>query len=152
MRHIYRILLALRMALWGHRKQKDKAGQPYYRHLLVVAWLAYGLTRDPEAVVVGLLHDYLEDVRPDDGPKLEGRFGVRTVDSLLCLTRHHGEGYDLYISRIFGCGGVVLAVKIADLLHNTDPKRRGTRSRAWKYQRAIQVLTRRRSGLGVTPP
>lgn len=152
MRHIYRILLALRMALWGHRRQKDKAGQPYYRHLLVVAWLAYGLTRDPEAVVVGLLHDYLEDVRPDDVPKLRARFGDMTAARLICLTRHHAEDYDLYISRIYDCGGVVLAVKIADLLHNTDPTRRGTRSRAGRYQRAIQLLTRRRSGLGVTPP
>lgn len=151
MKSIFRILRALRMALWGHRKQKDQAGQPYWHHLLVVAWTAYGLTRDPEAIVVGLLHDYVEDVDPAGWLDIYERFGAITADRVNVLTRGGREEYEAYIWRIYGGGDVVLATKIADLLHNTDPKRRGTRSRAWKYQRALQLLTRRRTGLGVQP-
>lgn len=147
MRILYRILRALWMALRGHRGQKDKAGKPYWHHLLTVAWIAYGLTHDPEAVVVGLLHDYYEDVYTG---RIQSRFGRETAHRVGIVTRRSGESYEDFIGQIPISGDpVALAVKLADLLHNTEPGRMVMKDaeslkRSIQYGKAIERLVQRR--------
>ncbi len=119
-----RVLRAFWLAYRGHRKQRDLAGVPYIRHLVRVAWIAYGLTGKPEAAVVGLLHDLYEDVGWT--PRVVRWFGGATDMRVWALTRAHGGGEDYgdYIAQIQRARDpVVAAVKIADLLDNTRPGR-----------------------------
>lgn len=138
------------MAAWGHRRQRDKAGRRYIFHLVRVAWIAYGLTGDPEALVVGLLHDYFEDVESIQTGTLGERFGHRNDTQILTLTRPSLQhSYESYIDRIANCGDrIVVAVKIADLLHNTDPSRGDgvAPARMLKYLEALRTLTVKRAG------
>jgi (p)ppGpp synthase/HD superfamily hydrolase len=148
-----RVLRAFFFAWWHHGKQRDKEGRPYILHLVTVAWTAYGMTPKPEAAVVGLLHDYVEDVDPLYGVEtLTRKFGWRTASSVKLLTRGHGQSYDQDSQGLAQSymnaptlATVVMTVKIADLLHNTKPGR-GNLS---EYKRAmyrdalIQVLRAR---------
>lgn len=156
-RSLWRIVRALVLALWGHRGQKDKAGKAYWRHLVTVAWIAYGLTHDPEAVVVGLLHDYIEDVKTPGG---EGRiyriFGAETCRRVMWLTRNEDEDRRHHLGAMaINADYIVIAVKIGDLLHNTKPGRLPqckddaevscTTNRLIEYQWGIERLTGRRT-------
>lgn len=158
MRGLIRVLHAFMFAAWAHRGQKDKEGRAYLIHLVTVAWLAYGLTGESEAAVVGLLHDYVEDIEPCFGPEtLQRWFGVPTALSVLCLTRARGMSYDRYIQSICWLvqdgsdperAKVALAVKIADLLHNTQPGRGELRAqKRAEYLAALQVLAQVRANI-----
>jgi (p)ppGpp synthase/HD superfamily hydrolase len=149
-----RVLRAFKLAWWGHRNQRDKGGRPYIWHLVRVAWIAYGITGDLEAAVVGLLHDYYEDV--DWTPKVVLRFGVETEMRVWRLTRPMvGESYDSYIRHIqLSQDPITVSVKIADLLDNTRSGRlprckdaieeQDNTSRMYRYSRALQVLLQTR--------
>lgn len=153
-----RILKALVFVAWGHRHQRDKAGRRYVWHLVRVAWLAYGLTGDAEAAVAGLLHDYLEDVDPNGVGALRRWFGGETALRVFYLSRRGGQSYRDFISTVKDGGSVVVAVKIADLLHNTDPERlpvcrddeeeNKAVHRLHRYQGALAALTEQRALTG----
>src|SRR4051794_18145040 len=48
-----------------HKDQTRRSGEPYMVHPLNVAWLLADLNFDQPCVVVGLLHDVLEDTLTD---------------------------------------------------------------------------------------
>lgn len=145
MRNTWRVVVALWVCWRGHRGQVDKGGVAYWRHPLRVAWMAWAICGDLEAVAVGLLHDYVEDVDYEHGwLRLESVFGEKMANRVWVLTRRQqlmvphaemgmfrgflvrDESYEEYIDRVAREGDrVVLAVKMADLLHNTDPTRLG---------------------------
>ena len=164
MRGLWGLLRAFAMAAWGHRHQRDKGGRLYWHHLVRVAWLAYGLSGgDLDAAIVGLLHDYLEDVDPHAGAIIARCFGGPVARAVSCLTRPGNVSYGKYIARIAAMrrdlDDRVLAVKLADLLDNTQPGRvdpesydyRPNFDRLYGYIQALAVLTARRAlrGLGV---
>jgi (p)ppGpp synthase/HD superfamily hydrolase len=161
MRSLWRVVGALVFAAWAHRGQRDKAGRRYIHHLVRVAWLAYGLTGDTETAVLGLLHDYLEDAAPRDGlRRLQLRFGLVTAMRVELLTRPRWTEYGDYIDDLAASNSPsTLAVKIADLLHNTQPGRllaladaaeeRQRLDHLMHYQAALAQLTQRRTILGV---
>lgn len=157
---IWRIIKAFWLAARGHRGQKDKAGVPYIWHLIWVAWIAYGLTGDSEAIVVGLMHDYFENVGFHSS--IAKSLNLAHQDSnyttelrLLTLSywKHVStDSYETYIERIADTRDeVMIAVKIADLMHNTKPGRmpRATSkeqenahiARLHRYTHALEVLT-----------
>lgn len=154
MRSIWRILRAFCMAAWGHRGQKDKAGKAYIGHLVTVAWMAYGLWQSSSVVIVGLLHDYLEDVDASAGPLIERRFGRQIALSVQNLTRDPSTNYSAYLRHILNHGtGLDQVVKLADLLHNTQPgriKRRSDMDKSviernhLRYLAAIELLAEQR--------
>jgi (p)ppGpp synthase/HD superfamily hydrolase len=161
MTQIFRIMKAFAMVAWGHRNQRDKAGKAYIWHLVTVAWIAYGLTREPEAVVVGLLHDYVEDVYPDAYPRLVKRFGGATADRVLKLTRLSTVPYPDYALAVSQCGDlIVINVKLADLLHNTDGTRRylmnagdaNRHGRTNRYLNTLQLMLTVRATTGHKAP
>lgn len=153
MKSLVRILRAASLAALVHRKQRDKGGKPYLRHVVRVAWLAYGLTGKADAVVVGLLHDVLEDGGVGAELRLRREFDDVTFVRVRRLTRRFGMHYDDYVGWIGDSDDIVVAVKIADLLHNTQPGRLPYsvtggpkhQSRAGRYARALALLTANRA-------
>ena len=108
---------ALILAAEAHRGQRDKAGEPYVRHVVRVA----ERMDSDEARLVALLHDVIEDT--GRGPEELRREGVPddVVERVLALSRRDGEGYEEFIERIRSRGDdVVRAVKLADIADNLD--------------------------------
>lgn len=101
---------------------------------------------DDEVVIVGWLHDVVEDTdRTLDDIQLH--FGREIRDGVDAITRRYGEDSSEYYTRV-AQNRLALEVKLfGDLMDNTDPKRRAkldpeTRDRlAKKYFRAYSELT-----------
>lgn len=91
----------------------DKDGQPYVLHLLRVAMSV----TDPDARIVGLLHDVVEDtdVTLDDLRKLA--FSKEIVDAVDCLTHRAEISYCDYVVGI-RMNSIARLCKIADLNDN----------------------------------
>lgn len=105
------------LAARAHAKQFDKAGEPYFYHVLRVG---IQLLPDVEACILGLLHDVLEDC-----PEIGKQEIVETLDSnsslfedLIALTKTSGEPYSDYLARV-AARPLAVKVKIADLRDNT---------------------------------
>lgn len=165
MRNLWRIFRAFLMAAWGHRKQRDKAGKRYIWHLVRVAWIAYGLQPSAEVVIIGLLHDYVEDLGHEKGGAVLKTFGYLIFSDIRWLTHLREVSYPEYIRHLLYFGSdVARAVKLADLLDNTQPGRitvrqpvygpdggpydKGNvdecRKRGERYYDAIEALARQR--------
>ena len=135
---------ALEIAINAHRGQFDIAGVEYIRHLMAVA--ASLNMKDPDAVVVALLHDVLEGtvVTVED---LAKDFPPKIINALRALTPQAGEDYMSFIPR---CAENPLArmVKIADLRHDMDPgrlknvKKDDRKQLRTKYASALNYLCR----------
>jgi GTP diphosphokinase / guanosine-3',5'-bis(diphosphate) 3'-diphosphatase len=110
-----------------HSGQKRRSGEPYLTHPASVAWLLADLRLDPTSVVVGLLHDVLEDTLTSRA-ELEAQFGAEVaelVDGVTKIGRHayvrrdeaQAETFRKMILASAKDIRVVL-VKLADRLHN----------------------------------
>jgi guanosine-3',5'-bis(diphosphate) 3'-pyrophosphohydrolase len=102
-------------------------GTPYIEHPVTVA----EILRDeadlpqPRVLVLGLLHDALE-IRPDAATQITEQLGAATTEALRALTPDHrlagrrrGPGDDdAYHRKIAALPDEVLAVKLADRVHN----------------------------------
>jgi len=101
---------------------KDRQGRPAYLHSEAVA----GMLTDPLDIVVGYLHDVLEDTQITLA-KLFSEFGSDVVHPVFLLTRPIGMPWNVYTRRImmqvidpFDSKHHFRAarVKIADMTHN----------------------------------
>ena len=132
---------AWKLAEKAHEGQVDKGGNPYIEHPLAVA----DRVVKPEAKVVALLHDVLEDTRVT-GEELRKLFPETVVRAVELLTKKKGKGFSLeaYLAAIRE-NELACCVKIADLEHNMDlsriphPKERDYR-RVEQYQKAKEYL------------
>ena len=110
-----------------HQGQLRRSGEPFLTHPASVAWLLADLRLDPTSVVVGLLHDVLEDTLTTR-EELESRFGeeiAELVDGVTKIGRHSYVRRDEAQAETFR--KMILAsardlrvvlVKLADRLHN----------------------------------
>jgi hypothetical protein len=137
---------ALQIAENAHRDKLDKRGEPKLFHPLRV--LERVRHSGPDAILVALLHDVVEDSETSlDGLRQEG-FSDSVVEAVDHLSRRKGEPYADYIVR---CGANPLArlVKLADLEDNLQPSPTLLRpdrtepdlARVWKYLLAYKYLT-----------
>ena len=135
-------LRAMRLAYDAHHGQLDKSGAPYILH---PAHLAEQMT-DEITCCAALLHDTVEDtaVTLDD---LRAQFPPAVTDAVALLTHREDTDYFDYV-RAIRDNPVALAVKLADLAHNSDesrldsaniPEDRKRRLRE-KYARARRIL------------
>lgn len=122
-----RIEDAYAVAERAHREQKRDNGEPYIIHPIAVANILAGFRMDVPSIVVGLLHDTVEDTGVTQA-FLKERFGetvANLVDGVTKLTRlelqsdrtKQAENFRklvLAMSRDIR----VLIVKLADRLHN----------------------------------
>lgn len=120
---------AFEFAKKAHEGQFRKSGEPYYHHLLEVAYILAQLQCGPSTIIAGLLHDTVEDtdVTLDD---IEAKFGTdvrNIVDSLtkiqrLKLSHRKEEDFVAEDHRKIFLGMAkdvrVIVIKLADRLHN----------------------------------
>ncbi|MEZ4701242.1 MAG: hypothetical protein R2834_12970 [Rhodothermales bacterium] len=110
---------ALQRALDAHLGQRDRAGAPYILHPL---HLMFQCLDDPDAMVVALLHDTVEDSPLTlDDLRVDG-FPSHIVEAVDAMTRRPHESYEAFVAR---AGGDPLArrVKQVDIEHNLDLRR-----------------------------
>lgn len=138
---------ALEIAKVAHQGQVDKAGEPYILHPIAVA----EMVKSDEAKIVALLHDVVEDSEVTIESIRKG-FGDNVADAVELLTRRNKrEGYLKYIARL-AANPIAREVKLADITHNTDPKRLAKlkdkgEARALKYAQARKILDGSMEGL-----
>jgi len=111
---------AMRIAFDAHKEQVDRIGVPYIFHPY---HLAEQMT-DEVSVCAALLHDVVEDteITFDD----LGRQGIphEVIEAVRLLTHDDSVPYMDYVRNIKESGNpAAIAVKLADLRHNSDPTR-----------------------------
>jgi (p)ppGpp synthase/HD superfamily hydrolase len=121
---------ALNIAGAIHRKQTRKGeldGRKvaYLIHPFKVAHTISAWTQgNYRAMAVAVLHDVLEDCRPEDKKYLEKKIrdlGDDIYESVVVLTKKKRERYDKYIQRIADSGNLTaVMVKIADIYANIN--------------------------------
>lgn len=122
----------------------DKAGVPYIKHLKFVSETVP--QDDATLVIIGLLHDILEDT-PTTAQELKTMgFNERIVSAVVALTKRKGEAYYDYLDRV-KANSDAIQVKLADLVHNMDITRipeptEYDYKRLRKYQQASKALTK----------
>ena len=132
---------ALELATRAHAGQTDKVGRPYIEHPVRVA----GRLDDPDAQVVALLHDVLEDTDVDEAELVALGVTDPQLEAIRTLTHHDDVDNDTYWQSV---RAVPLArlVKVADLADNCDPARVALLDPATaerlrgKYRRAFRAL------------
>lgn len=133
---------AIQLAACAHRGQVDKAGQPYILHPIRVM---QHCAPDPDAMVVAVLHDTLEDTFVSEEELLARGAPVHVVEAIHALTRRDGESYREFIQRV-AKNPLARRVKIKDLEDNMSPERNPlpldekTERRLLKYRRAHAYL------------
>ena len=134
---------AIDIAYAAHHGQKDKAGRPYFVHVMHVA----EQMDDEYSACAALLHDTLEDTYLD--PRVLDEFPSEVVDAVKLLTHKHGDYMD-YVREVKR-NPVARKVKTADLEHNLDERRfagcserqqESARKRRKKYLAALDILRR----------
>ncbi|MBR4572090.1 MAG: HD domain-containing protein [Prevotella sp.] len=122
-----------------HLGQTDKGGKPYIDHPVRVA----ARCSDPQAKLVALLHDVIEDTTATAEYLLRQGVPGEVVEVVEVLTRRSDESYDDYIHRV-ARHPLAKVVKLADLEDNMDIRRLPTLTdadlrrlqtyhRAWRY-------------------
>jgi HD domain len=104
---------AVAMAAEKFRGVRDKEGQPYILHLLRVSLSV----TDPDARIVGLLHDIVEDTDVTLDDLRTKAFSTNIIDAVDCLTHRSGISYCDYIVRVRS-NPIARICKIADLHDN----------------------------------
>ena len=137
---------AIEIAAQAHRGQVDKAGDPYILHVLRVMLRM----TDQTDMVVGVLHDIIEDTPWTAVDLAAEGFPPEVVRVILLLSRDEGESYEDFISRL-APDPLARRVKIADLEDNMDLGRIASvsqedRERLNRYQQAQQALMNWKSG------
>jgi (p)ppGpp synthase/HD superfamily hydrolase len=81
--------------------------------------------RDPDARIVAVLHDSVEDSGLTLGDLNKEGFSEEVVAAVDALTRREGESYEEFITRLRP-NPLARRVKLADLEHNMDLRRIGS--------------------------
>ena len=135
------LVMAMTLCAHAHEGQKDKAGNPYILHPLRVA--AAGT--DLDQVVLGLLHDVVEDTTYTLADLRKQGFPETLVRAVDAISKRRGESREAYLRRVAG-NALATAVKLHDWDNNADPRRLAlleAEKAAWlalKYEEARQIL------------
>ena len=129
---------ALRLAVEAHDGQKDLDGKPVILHPLAVGLAG----RNREEVIVGLLHDVVEDTSFTFEDLLERGVDEPIVEALRLLTHTKDMPYEDYVKRIAQSGNeIAIHVKYNDLCHNL---KRGRAGGYWnivaKHEKALAII------------
>lgn len=136
---MFKLFKAFFIMLRAHIGQKDKSGKCYIFHPINVALGVKGV----RVKTVALLHDVLED---SDLYSIKdfSFLDEEQMEAILLLTHSANEEYFNYINKV-KTNKIALAVKLADLRHNSNLKRLKTITekdinRRNKYLKAIEIL------------
>lgn len=112
------VALAQAIAERAHKGQVDKLGVDYIEH---PRWVAAQMDT-PTRKAAGWLHDTLEDTALTEDDLLREGIPMHVVWIVVLLTRRAGIPAQEYYADIRG-NTDALAVKLADVAHNTHPSR-----------------------------
>ena len=112
-----------------HQGQTRRSGEPYYHHLVEVAYIIASLHAGPATIAAALLHDVVEDtdVTIDEIEKGWGHEIAKIVDALtkiqrLKLSKMQNSDFEAEDHRKIFIGMAkdirVILIKLADRLHN----------------------------------
>lgn len=134
------------LAAQVHAGQVDKAGEPYILHVLRVMFrVIERWPHRPEAAIVAVLHDMVEDTSVTLEWLLECGVPAKLVDAVHVLTRQ--KEFGSYQEYVIGCAANDLAyiVKRSDLEDHLRPNGMLSTGHACnlraRYQRALTALT-----------
>ena len=133
---------ALHIAFDAHKDQVDKTGLPYVFHPFHLA----EQMPDEISVCVALLHDVIEDTNITFGDLIEQGIPQPAIEALKLLTHDDFVPYMDYVRKIKDSqNSIAIAVKLADLRHNSDLSRldeidEKALLRVEKYKAAIEIL------------
>ena len=114
------LLKTLELVIKLFEGKTDKAGLPYYNHLLKV----YANVDNYDEKIIALLHDVVEDSEVTFADLKVYGYPENILEALRVLTKKKGEYYPDYIERIIDSNNIqALNVKLADLKHNVDINR-----------------------------
>lgn len=133
---------AISMAAQSFEGKFDKGGKPYILHCIHVMNKVRHLGED--YMVVGILHDLIEDTDYTLKDLQDLMFHDRIVEAIKAMTHLPGELYEDYIKRIKE-NEIATQVKLADLKHNSDITRmKGLTDKDFrrleKYHKAFDFL------------
>jgi (p)ppGpp synthase/HD superfamily hydrolase len=131
---------AMKLCFTAHKDQTDKSGLPYVFHPF---HLAEQMT-DEYTAVAALLHDVVEDTPYTFDDLAAMGFPAEVISALRLLTHDPAVPYMDYVAQAKK-NPIARAVKLADLMHNSDLTRLdeitpAALARAEKYQAAIRLL------------
>lgn len=131
---------ALKLCFEAHKNQVDKTGLPYVFHPFHLAE-----QMDNEiATVCALLHDIVEDTEYTFEDLKNMGFPNEVIEVLKLLTHEENVPYMDYVKAL-SINPIAKAVKIADLMHNSDTSRldvvdEWALKREEKYKKALEFL------------
>jgi len=139
------LILYMKALDWAeiyHKGQKDLGGHPYMGHVVRVSDKCSSI----QAMIVGLMHDLLEDTHIRVEDLQESGFPDEIINALICLCHVPGVPYDEYIENV-SLNELAREVKIHDLEDNMNitrlPNLEGRDvKRLKKYLKAWQYLTK----------
>jgi (p)ppGpp synthase/HD superfamily hydrolase len=139
-----RMQYAIDFALEKHEGQKDKAGRPYFGHVLRVALAVLHLGEN--YFIAAILHDTVEDC----GVSIQfiaEKWGQVVADAVDSVSRRIHPVKETYMNLIERASQneIGLELKLADLEDNTQPERIAalppeSRDIVKRYDRAKKVL------------
>lgn len=109
---------ALQIAVQAHAGQKDKSGAAYIFHPVRVMMRC----SSPEAKIVGLLHDVVEDTSVTFDELAAESFSDEVLAALRLLTHASEVPYADYIEQV-KTNRIATEAKLADLEDNMDIRR-----------------------------
>lgn len=110
------IQAALAYATQAFEGVVDKQGVPYIEHCKAVA----NGVDSPTLKAAALLHDVIEDTATTADELLHHGFSASVVTLVEAVTRRDNETYEEFIYRVKKSGPDAVALKLADIGHNTD--------------------------------
>lgn len=111
---------AAAIAAAAHATQTDKAGWPYILHPARVADRVKGYGE--LHVATAWLHDVLEDSDVTVNDLRAAGIPEPVIEAVVAITKVRGEPRNLYYRRV-KANVIARAVKLADILDNSDPAR-----------------------------
>ena len=121
------IMRAYDLCVEAHGSQMRNSGEPYYIHPLEVSYILADMELDRDTIVVGLLHDVIEDT-PYGYEKLKNEFGeqvaylvegVTKLEKIRFTSKEEQQVENLRKMFLAMAKDIrVILVKLADRLHN----------------------------------
>jgi (p)ppGpp synthase/HD superfamily hydrolase len=117
-----RIQAAYYFSKYGHAKQVRDDGSRYFDHPKGAAWIYISELsgRDPNIIILLLIHDLSEDQKLLSPYRVAINFGVEVAHDLAALTKlpKGKEGTSEYLMRVIDRGPRAIVAKLIDRLHN----------------------------------
>ena len=110
---------AINIAVSAHASTLDRGGALYLLHPLRVMLMG----KNEDEMIVGVLHDTIEDTYVTLETLRFAGFPKHIVDAVDAVSRRKTETYRQYIERIGNAGTLAIKVKLYDIEDNMNPER-----------------------------